>query len=171
MIGLRYAATLVIVVALAGGIWTRYVSALPGQSQQPAPAEAAFAHAGLALTGSFQEPLGGLTGFEVSFPKCQDTIAVLPVPARNTTIAPAEYRYGGKNYNVSYLYNGTVYSQSWISYKLSLLNVYYRVRALVSLSKPEEFKYYYKIWASFGCTSLTSADVSALERALGAIAK
>lgn len=128
---LRYSVILIIVVAFAGGIWTRYLSTLSVDASTPVEINPALLDPGLQLTGTFGEPYGDLTGFEVSFP----------------------------NY---------IYPEAWISYKLSLLNSYYRLQAFFSVGEARQFAYYLKIWIPADCPGISTTEVFALERVLAA---
>jgi hypothetical protein len=81
-------------------------------------------------------------------------------------IIPTEYRYRRGEYDISYVYNGNVYPEAWISYKLSLLSTFYRFQALLGLGEARQFAYYLKIWTPSGCRGISNAEASALERAL-----
>jgi hypothetical protein len=163
---LRYSVILIIVVAFVGGIWTRCLSTFPVQAFTPVDINRAFLDAGVHLTGTFGEPYGDLTGFEVSFPNCPHPVAVLPVPARYTSLIPTEYRYGRGQYDISYVYNGNIYPEAWISYKLSLLNSYYRLQAFFSVGEARQFAFYLKIWIPTDCPGIPTTGIFALERAL-----
>jgi len=113
---LRYSVILIIVVAFAGGIWTRYLSIPSIQATSLVGIRPNF-DSELQLTGTFAEPLADLTGFEVSYPSCARPLAILPVPVTYTAITPTEYRYGRGEYDISYVFNGNVYPEAWISYK------------------------------------------------------
>jgi hypothetical protein len=163
---LRFSVILIILVAFAGGIWTRYLSTSSVEASTLVEINPALFDAGLQLTGTFGEPYGGLTGFEVSFPDCPHPLAILPVSARYTSLIPTEYHYGRGQYDISYVYNGNIYAEAWISYKLSLLNSYYRLQAFFSVGEGRQFAYYLKIWIPTDCPGISTGDVFALERAL-----
>ncbi len=163
---LRYSVILIIAVAFAGGILTRYLytpSVQPASSVEIIPT---LVNSGLQVTGTFDEPIGGLTGFEVSFPDCPHPLAILPVPAGLSAIIPTEYRYRRGEYDISYVYKGNVYPEVWISYKLSLLNTFYRFQALLGLVEARQFAYYLKIWIPSGCRGISNSEASSLERGL-----
>ena len=158
---LRYSVILLIVVAFAGGIWTRYLST---SSIQAASSVGIRPNSGLQITGTFAESLADLTGFEVSFPNCPHPLAILPVPASFTAIIPTEYRYRRGEYDISYVYKGNVYREAWISYKLSLLSTFYRLQSLLGLVEARQFAYYLKIWTPSGCPGISTPEASSLER-------
>ena len=163
---LRYGVILIIVAAFAGGIWTRYLYTASVQPASSVEINPALVNSGLQVTGTFDVPVGGLSGFEVSFPDCTEPLAILPVPALYMAIIPTEYRYRPGNYDISYVYNGKVYPEPWISYKLSLLGTFYRLQAMFSLIEARQFAYYLKIWTPSGCRGISNAEASTLERAL-----
>jgi hypothetical protein len=163
---LRYIVILIIVVAFAVGIWTRYLAIFSVETSTPTEINPALLDAGLQVTGTFGEPFGDLTGFEVSFPNCPHPVAILPVPARYTRLIPTEYHYGRGQYDISYVYNGNIYPEAWISYKLIVLNGYYRLQAFFSVGDARQFAYYLKIWIPTGCPAISTAEVFALERAV-----
>jgi hypothetical protein len=163
---LRYSVVLIIVVAFAGGIWTRYLFMLSVETSTPVEINPALLDAGLKLAGTFDEPYGDLTGFEVSFPNCPHPVAILPVPARHTILIPTAYHYGRGQYDVSYVFNGKIYPEAWISYKVSVLSGYYRLRAFFGVGEARQFAYYLKIWIPTGCPAISTAEVFALERAV-----
>jgi len=166
MARLRYGVILIIVVAFAGGIWTRYLNTSPVQPASLVESNPKLVYSGLQVMGTFDEPIDGLTGFEVSYPNCPHPLAILPVPALYMAIIPTEYRYRSGDYDIAYVYKGNVYRETWISYKLSLLNAYYRVQALFGLAEAKQFAYYIKIWIPSGCRALSNAEASLLERDL-----
>jgi hypothetical protein len=163
---LRYGVILIIAAALAGGIWARCLSTSPVQAASPVEIHPLPENSGLQVTGTFDVPVGGLTGFEVSFPNCPRPLAILPVPAGFISIIPTEYRYRRGEYDISYVFNGNVYPETWISYKLSLLGTFYRFQALFGLLEARQFAYYLKIWTPSGCRGISNAEASALERAI-----
>ena len=163
---LRYGVILIIVAAFAGGVWTRYLSTSSVQAAAPVESHSHLENSGFQLTGTFDVPVGGLSGFEVSFPDCAEPLAILPVPALYMAIIPTEYRYRLGNYDISCVYNGKVYPEAWISYKLSLLGTFYRLQALFGLIEARQFAYYLKIWTPSGCRGISNAEASSLERAL-----
>jgi hypothetical protein len=167
MTGLRYGVVLLMLLTLAGGIWTRYHDAESAKVHYPLTIPPNFGNSGLQFTGTFSEPLGGLTGFEVSFPNCARPLAILPVPAwAFLEIIPTEYRYGPGEYSVFYVYNGIIYPEGLISYKLSLLNYFYRFQAFFDLADSRRIAYYLKIWIPPGCRRISNAEASLLEWSL-----
>jgi hypothetical protein len=163
---LRYSVILIIVVAFAGGIWTRYLNTPPVQTAASMESHPPLEDSGFQVTGTFDVPVGGLSGFEVSFPNCPHPIAILPVPARYMAIIPTEYRYRQGEYDISYVYNGNIYPETGISYRLGLMSTFYRFQALLGLGEARQFAYYLKIWTPSGCRGISNAEASALERAL-----
>jgi hypothetical protein len=163
---LRYSVILIIVAALAGGIWARSLSTSEGQAASPAEVHSLPENSGLQVTGTFDVPVGGLSGFEISVPNCAHPLAVLPVPTRLMTIIPTEYRYQQGEYDISYVYNGNVYPEAWINYRLGLLSIFYRIKALFDPPGATQFAYYLKIWTPSSCRGISNAEASALERAL-----
>ncbi len=119
MDGLRPSVILIMLVALAGGVWTRHLHTYSGLVE----IRPALENSGLQVTGTFDEPVGNLTGFEVLFPHCPHPLAILPVPAWFMVIIPTEYRYPRGEYDISYVYNGIVYPEEWISYKVGSLEI------------------------------------------------
>jgi hypothetical protein len=163
---LRYSVTLIIAAALAGGIWTRNVYPPPSQAASIVEIHPTLENSGLQITGRFDEPVGGLTGFEVSFPNCARPRAILPVPTRLMTIIPTEYRYHPGEYDISYAYNGNVYAETGINYRLGFLSIFYRIKSLFDLRRPTQFAYFLKIWTPSSCRGISNAEASALERVL-----
>jgi hypothetical protein len=163
---LRYSVMLIIVAALAGGIWTRYFYTPSVQPASSVELNPTLVNSGLQVTGTFDEPVGGLTGFEVSFPNCPRPLAILPVTASFTAIIPTEYRYRRGDYDISYVYKENVYPEAWISYKLSLLRTFYQLQSLLGLMEARQFAYYLKIWTPSGCHGISNSEASALERDL-----
>ncbi len=100
------------------------------------------------------------------FPHCRHPLAILPVPAWFMVIIPTEYRYRRGEYDISYVYNGIVYPEAWISYKLALLKYFYRFQALFGLVEARQFAYFLKIWIPPGCRGISNSEASALERGL-----
>lgn len=151
MEGLRRSTILTILIALAGGIWTRHLHTPSGQAASSVEIRPILENSGLQVSGTFAEPLAGLTGFEVSVPSCPQPLAILPVPATYSTIIPTEYRYRPGEYAISYVYNGIVYPEAWISYRLSFLSLLYRFQSLFGLMEAQQFAFYLKIWIPSGC--------------------
>src|SRR5262249_38520154 len=96
MNGLRYGVVLLMLLTLAGGIWTRYHST---KADRPVATRPSFENSELHLTGTFSQPVKDLTGFEVSFPNCSLPLGILPIPASSLQITPAEYRYRPGKYS------------------------------------------------------------------------
>lgn len=161
---LRYGVILIIAVALTGGIWTRW--RLMSQVHAASPVESYLLpeNSGLHVTGTFDVPVGSLSGFEISVPNCSQPLAILPVPTRLMTIIPTEYRYQQGEYDISYVYNGNVYAEPWINYKLGFLSIFYRIKILFDPLKARQVAYYFKIWAPSNC-GVSNAAASALVRA------
>jgi hypothetical protein len=78
---LRYSVILIIVVAFAVGIWTRYLAIFSVETSTPVEINPALLDAGLQLTGTFGEPFGDLTGFEVSLSLVRFVLPPLGRPA------------------------------------------------------------------------------------------
>jgi hypothetical protein len=162
----RHGVILLILLALAGGIWTRHLHTRSGFADTLVEIRPAFENAGFRLVGTFVEPIGNLTGFEVSFPNCSRPLAILPVSAGLKAVTPTGYRYRRGDYDISYIYNGNVYPEDWISYKLGLLNYSYRFQSLFGFVEAKQFAYFFKIWIPTGCRGISNAEASALESAL-----
>lgn len=162
---LRYAVSLIIVLAFLGGIWTRshYPESAPIYSDEQV--RRSLDHSGLPVAGLFEEPVTGLSGFEVSLPGCPSPIAIFPVAAWNTEVAPAAFRYKDGNYDIVYLYNGFSYPESWVSYRLNALRLYYRALSLFGIAQGNQFAYYFKVWIPLGCKGPSPLQLSALRLA------
>jgi len=163
----RYSAILIMFLALAGGIWTRLVytnSNLAGslvEIRQPSK------ESGINVTGTFQEPVGGLKGFEVSLPNCRQPMAILPISTKTYAgSTAAEYHYHHGEYKISYVLNSKIYPENYITYRLTFLRILYRFQSMFGLIKGRQFAYYLKIWIPTGCAGVSTHDVSALERAM-----
>jgi len=165
MNALRHGTALLMLLALAGGIWTRHHYIPLSEASSAVAIQPSFENSGLQLAGTFSEPLGDLTGFQISFPDCPQPLAILPVPAAFMAIAPSEYRYNS-DYSVLYIYNSVVHPKKFINYKLNLLNSFYRFQALFGIVEPRQFAYYFKIWIPPGCRPISEAEASLLERSL-----
>lgn len=161
---LRYGVILIILIALAGGIWTRrhhMAASEPALSEEPDPALTASR---IKTTGSFEELVTGMPGFEVSLPGCGRPVGVLPVPASSSAIIPTAFRYKPGGYDVSYLYNGQAYPEAGISYRLTLLYALNRIRSFLGLMDGEPLAFYLKIWTPSDCPGLSTSVGSTLER-------
>ena len=124
MRGLRISVILIILVALAGGIWPRHLyKALEPTAPAAVEIRRAFESSNLQVTGTFAESLGNTTGFEISIGRCARPLAVLPIPAAYSAIIPTEYRYRAGAYDIAYVYSGSIYPEERISFRLSLLNI------------------------------------------------
>ena len=160
---LRFTAILIIAVTLAGGFWTRW--RFMSQAALPAESYLLPENSGLRVTGTFDVPVGSLSGYEISVPNCSQPLAILPVPMGRVTIIPTEYRYHQGEYDISYVYHGNVYAEPWINYKLGFLSIFYRIKDLfVPLEARQQA--YFKIWVPSSC-SISNAEASALGRAFG----
>jgi hypothetical protein len=166
MDNLRRIVVLIILVALGGGIWARYLYARSDLAESLVGIRQPPQDGGLNVTGSFDEPLGGAPGLEVSFPSCPRPIAVLPVSMKRSAIIPSEYRYRHGDFDVSYVYNGGVYPEAGVNYKLNFLHVLYRFQSMFGLIEGRQFAFYLKIWVPSGCPGVSTAEASALERGL-----
>jgi hypothetical protein len=167
MRGLRISVILIILVALAGGIWPRHLhKALEPIAPAALEIRRAFESSNLQVTGTFAEPLGNTTGFEISTRRCARPLAVLPIPAEYSAIIPAEYRYRAGAYDIAYVYSGSIYPEERISFRLSLLNTIYRVESLFGLVDRKRFAFYLKIWIPRECGGISNCEASSLERAL-----
>ena len=166
MEGLRRSVILIILVALAGGICARYRYASSDLAESSVEIRQPLKNIGIHVTGTFVEPLAGSTGFEVSFPNCPHPLAVLPISAKRTAIIPTEYRYRLGAYDVSYVYNGNVYSEAGINYRLNFLHVLYQLQSMFGLIEGRHFAFYLKIWIPSGCPGISIPDASAVERGL-----
>ncbi len=169
----RIGAILIILVAFAGGSWSRFYYS---DSRDVASSVTSAIEVGrtlenseLRVTGSFEEPMGDLSlmGYEVSLPTCSAPLAVLPIPVKNSAI-PNTYRYSEEEYNSSYIYNGTAYPESGISYRLRSLHILYSIQALLGLMKHQQFAFYLKVWTPPGCPMISASQAVALERGLTA---
>jgi hypothetical protein len=163
----RYSVTLLILIAMVGGIWTRHVytgSNLAGslvEIRQPSKAS------GIDVTGTFEEPVGRLKGFEVALPNCRQPMAILPISTKTYAgSTAAEYRYHPGEYKIVYVLNSHIYPEDWITYRLTFLRIFYRFQSMFGLIKGRQFAYYLKIWVPSGCADVLPQDVSALERAI-----
>jgi hypothetical protein len=163
---LRYCVILIIAAALAGSIWARCLHTPPVQAASPVEIHPLPENSGLQVTGTFDVPVGGLSGFEISVPDCPQPLAILPVPTRLMTIIPTEYRYRQGEYDISYVYNGNVYAEAGINYKLGFLSIFYRTKALFDPRGATQFAYFFKIWTPSSCRGISNAEASVLERAL-----
>ncbi|MGH7783243.1 MAG: hypothetical protein ACREO5_05315 [Candidatus Binatia bacterium] len=166
MAGLRRSVILIMLIALAGGIWTRHFYTNTRKAESLVEIRPSFENSGLRVTGTFDEPVGDLTGFEISFPYCSRPLAILPVPSWLMAIISTEYHYRPGEYDISYVYNGNVYPETWISYKLIFLNYFYRFQSLFGLVEARQFAYCLKIWIPPDCRGISTTEASALERGL-----
>ena len=166
MDSLRRIVVLVILVSSGGGIGARYFYARSDLDESLVGIRRAPESAGLKVTGEFEEPLGGAPGVEVSFPSCPRPLAVLPISLKRSAIIPSEYRYRHGDFHVSYVYNGGVYPEAGVNYKLNLLHVLYRFESMFGLVEGRQFAFYLKIWVPSGCPGVSAAEASALERGL-----
>jgi len=170
---LRYGAILIILVALAGGTWSRYhyLNSSVAESSVASSLEVGrtLENSGLQVTGSFEEPMGDLSliGYEISLPTCSAPMAVLPIPVRSSAI-PDAYRYREDEYNSSYIYNGIAYPEAGISYRLRSLHIFYRIQASLGLIKDQQFAFYLNIWIPPGCPMISNSQALTLERGLTA---
>ncbi len=173
MNNLRNGAILIILISLAGGMWSRYQfldSNIAESDVAPAiEVGRILEHSELRVTGSFEEQMGDLSlmGYEVALPNCSAPLAVLQIPVRNSAI-PDAYRYREEKYISSYIYNGTPYPESGISYRLRSLHMFYRIEALLGLIKNQQFTTYFKVWTPPGCPEISGAQALTLERGLTA---
>ena len=121
--------------------------------------------AGLQPVGYFHEPATGLVGIEVSMKDCSQPVALLPAMIGDMELAPDELSYRDGDYQVAYAFDGSLYPEKWISYRLEVISTWRRLAALVSRSNSERLQYYMKIWTPFGCPGLTSEEVGRLRDA------
>jgi hypothetical protein len=161
---LRYGVIAIILIALAGGVWTRRHSEAasePSVSEEIGPG---LGSSGIKTTGSFEEPVTGMAGFEASLPGCARPAAILPVSASNSAIIPTAFRYHSGDYDISYIYNGRAYPEAGISYRLSFLYTFYRIQSLLGLMHGGPFGVYLKVWSPAGCPEISTSVASTLER-------
>jgi hypothetical protein len=167
MRGLRFGVILIILVALAVGVWSRHLyKALEPTAPPAAEIRRAFESSNLQVTGTFAESLANITGFEISIRRCARPLAVLPIPAAYSAIIPTEYRYRPGDYNIAYVYSGNIYPEERISYRLSLLSTIYRFESLFDLVDRKRFVLYLKIWIPKECGGISNFEASSLDRAL-----
>ena len=167
MRGLRLSVMLIIFVALAGGIWPRYLYLALERTAPPAvEMRRGFESSNLQVTGTFAEPLGNITGFEISIRRCARPLAVLPIPAGYLGIIPTDYRYRGGAYNIAYLYDGNIYSEERISYSLNFLNIIFRVKSLFGWVDRKRLAFYLKIWIPKECGGISNFEATSLDRGL-----
>ena len=167
MRGLHLGVILIILVALAGGVWRRHLhKALEPTAPPAAEIRRAFESSNLQVTGTFAELLGNITGFEFSIWRCARPLAVLPIPGAYSAIIPTEYRYRPGAYNIAYVYDGDIYPEDWISYRLSVLSIIYRFESLFGLVDRRRFFFFLKIWIPKECGGISSSEASSLERGL-----
>lgn len=166
MESLRYIVIIIVSVALATGIWARFLNMNSGPVAVASVAyHPTFQDAASQVQGTFEEPFAGSTGFEVSFPGCARPLGILPVSVENTAI-PSEYRYGQGQYESFYVYNGSVYPEKGISYRLRLLYQLYRFQSFFGLSEPKRFALYLKIWVPSDCTKVSTGELAYLQHGL-----
>ena len=167
MRGLRIGVTLIIFVALAGGIWPRHLYLdLERTAPHAVEMRRGFESSNLQVTGTFAEWLGNLTGFEISIRRCALPLGVLPIPAGYLVITPTEYRYRPGAYNIAYVYGGNIYTEERISYTLPLLNIYYRFESLFGSVDRKRFAFYLKVWIPKECGGISNFEASSLDRGL-----
>jgi hypothetical protein len=166
MEGLRRVVVFITFVSLAGGVWARYLYASSDLAESAVGVRQPPESSAIQVTGTFEEPLAGSIGFEVLSPSCPHPLAVLPVSMKRSAIIPTEYRYHQGDFDVSYVYNGAVYPEANVSYRLSFLHVLYRFESMFGLIEGRRFAFYLKIWTPSGCPAISSADASALEQGL-----
>lgn len=163
----RYSVILIICFALAGGIWTRLLYASSDLTGSLVEIRRPAQDSGINVTGTFEEPVGGLKGFEVALPNCDHPMAVLPISTKTYSGGTAdEYHYHRGNYKIIYVFNSKVYPEDSITYRLTFLRILYRFESMFGLIKGRQFAYYLKIWIPSGCATSSAPDVSALERAM-----
>jgi hypothetical protein len=163
---LRQCALLIIFFATAGGVWARCLYASSNLAESAVEIRQPPENASIHVAGTFIEQLAALPGLEVSSPNCPLPWAVLPISMRRSAIIPTEYRYRPGDYDVAYVYNGSVYPEAGVSYKLSLLHILYRFQSMFGLIEGRQFAFYLKIWVPRGCPGVSADDASALERGL-----
>jgi hypothetical protein len=163
--GARYAVLALIVVSIAGGLWSRSQGRASAELVSPERLGAALTRAQLPPVGAFTEPTAGLRGFEIALPGCPEPLGMLPVISWNTEIAPESFRYRDGAYSVSYVYDGTAYPEASIGFRLGALSLYRRFVALVSFADARRYAYYFKVWTPAGCAGLTAADLERLRDA------
>src|ERR1700722_136409 len=159
---IRYAVSLIIVLAFVGGIWTRSLYPNLGPVYSDEDVRLKLEHSGFPIIGPFEEPLTGLTGFEVSVAGCPRPVALFPVQMWNTEITPSAFRYKEGDYDVFYLYNGFSYPETWVSYRLNALRLYYRTLSLFGIGGSNQIAYYLKVWIPQGCKGPSPLQLSAL---------
>jgi hypothetical protein len=169
MRGRRLGVILIILVALAGGVWARHLYKTLKWTEPVVEIRRAFESSNLQVTGTFAESLGNITGFEISIPRCGHPLAVLPVPAQYSAVIPTEYRYRPGAYNIAYVYMGNIYPEERISYRLGLLNTIYRLESLFGLVDRKRFVFYLKIWIPKECGGISNFEASSLERGFASI--
>ncbi len=163
--GLRYTALILVAVCLVVWIcnrpWTK-----PFQPTAPLDRVAeVIVRAGLQPVGYFHEPATWLLGTEVSMKDCSQPVALLPAMIGDMELAPDELSYRDGDYQIAYAFDGSLYPESWISYRLEVIATWRRLTALFSRSESERLHYYTKIWTPIGCHGLTSDDVARLRDA------
>ncbi len=166
----RLLAILTILTALAAGSWTRYVYGTShvygtGKALSLLEIRPQFGSSSFRVIGTFEEPLSGLTGFQISTPSCRDDLGVLPVGSSNTAITPTDYKYHPGKYVASYILNGSVYSERFISYRLAFLYELYRVESFFGLVSAWQSAYYLKVWVPSECSGISTSEAYFLEKA------
>jgi hypothetical protein len=151
-------------MALAGGIWARCEHVNTDAIVSSDEVRAILNHSGLQVIGSFEEPVSGLIGFEVTRPDCALPIALLPVAATGSVLMPSAFRYRDGDYRTSYIYSGNTYGEKWISYRLRILALFYRARWSLENNSHKEIEVYFKLWTPESCPDLASEQVSKLSR-------
>jgi hypothetical protein len=161
--GARYATIVVIIAASAGGVWARaQIHVDRGPDAVLEDIKRSSESSGLRVIGSFQEPLTGKPGLEISFPGCQRPVGLFPVTSFYTEIAPTAFGYESGQYSVSYLYEGHVYSESWITYKLSGLRLLLRTLSFLHKTSENSYSTYMKIWTPVDCAGLSPEKITSL---------
>jgi len=159
----RYAAILVIIGALIGGILAQIFYRENEPPIAPEMMRDGLNKAGLAVQRIFVEPLTGIAGYEIALPSCAAPVGVLPVPARGAEAAPTAFRYQVGDYQVSYLFRGKLYSEVGINYKLNTLILLSRAQALFEPGGPGHATYYFKIWSPSACQDSLRTVINAID--------
>ena len=163
----RFSAILLILLALAGGVWTRLVYTSSDRADSLVEIRQPPKESGIDVTGTFEEAVGGLRGVEVALPGCDRPMGILPISTKTYAgSTAAEYHYRRGQYEIIYALNGRIYPEARITYRLTFLRMLYRLQSMFGLIKGRQFAYYLKIWIPSGCADISTHDVSRLERAM-----
>jgi hypothetical protein len=126
-------------------------------------AQADLVRAGLRPAGFFRENTRDLEGIEVISPRCLTPTAILPVAMEQLGIA-SELTYRD-DFNMAYAFDGKLYPEKLISYRLQIAAIARGLTSLVSGAGRGRLRYYLKIWTARGCQGLTPEEVSRLREA------